>query len=124
MRAVRISLVLFLLMAVVIVGSMVMNRYVSGTMRRTVEALPAVPDEAALHSVGELTVFWGRWRRWMRPTMNQTVWRSVNDLVGELGVYTPLLDGGIPEYAGARERLLSAIEEMSRPERAALENLF
>ena len=124
MRAVRISLVLFLLMAVVIVGSMVMNRYVSGTMRRTVEALPAVPDEAALHSVGELTVFWGRWRRWMHPTMNQTVWRSVNDLMGDMGVYAPLLEEATPEYAGTRERLLSAIEEMSRPERAALENLF
>ena len=56
--------------------------------------------------------------------MNQTVFRTVNDLVGDLGVYTPLLDGGIPEYAGARARLLSAIEEMSRPERAALDSLF
>ena len=56
--------------------------------------------------------------------MNQTVFRTVNDLVGDLGVYTPLFDGGIPEYAGARARLLSAIEEMSRPERAALDSLF
>lgn len=124
MRAVRISLVLFSLMIALVAGSMVMNHYVSGTMRQTVEELPAIPDEQAILSVRELTAFWGRWRGWMRPTMNQTVFRTVNDLVGELGVYTPLLDGGIPEYAGARERLLLAIEEMSRPERAALGNLF
>ena len=124
MRAVRISLVLFSLMIALVVGSMVMNHYVSQTMQKTVDALPAAPDEQAILSVRELTAFWGRWRDRMRPTMNQTVFRTVNDLVGELGVYTPLLDGGIPEYAGARERLLLAIEEMSRPERAALGNLF
>ena len=124
MRAVCISLVLFLLMIALVVGSMVMNRYVSETMRQAVEELPAIPDEQAVLSVRTLTDFWGRWRGWMRPTMNQTVFRTVNDLVGDLGVYTPLLDGGIPEYAGARARLLSAIEEMSRPERAALDSLF
>ena len=124
MRAVRISLMLFLLMIALVVGSMVMNRYVSETMRQAVEELPAIPDEQAVLSVRALTDFWGRWRGWMRPTMNQTVFRTVNDLVGDLGVYTPLLDGGIPEYAGARARLLSAIEEMSRPERAALDSLF
>ena len=124
MRAVRISLVLFLLMIALVVGSMVMNRYVSETMRQAVEELPAIPDEQAVLSVRTLTDFWRRWRGWMRPTMNQTVFRTVNDLVGDLGVYTPLLDGGIPEYAGARVRLLSAIEEMSRPERAALDSLF
>ena len=124
MRAVRISLVLFLLMIALVVGSMVMNRYVSETMRQAVEELPAIPDEQAILSVRTLTDFWGRWRGWIRPTMNQTVFRTVNDLVGDLGVYTPLLDGGIPEYAGARARLLSAIEEMSRPERAALDSLF
>ena len=124
MRAVRISLVLFLLMIALVVGSMVMNRYVSETMRQAVEELPAIPDEQAILSVRTLTDFWRRWRGWIRPTMNQTVFRTVNDLVGDLGVYTPLLDGGIPEYAGARARLLSAIEEMSRPERAALDSLF
>ena len=124
MRAVCISLVLFLLMIALVVGSMVMNRYVSETMRQAVEELPAIPDAQAVLSVRTLTDFWGRWRGWMRPTMNQTVFRTVNDLVGDLGVYTPLLDGGIPEYAGARARLLSAIEEMSRPERAALDSLF
>ena len=124
MRAVRISFVLFLLMIALVVGSMVMNRYVSETMRQAVEELPAIPDEQAVLSVRTLTDFWGRWRGWMRPTLNQTVFRTVNDLVGDLGVYTPLLDGGIPEYAGARARLLSAIEEMSRPERAALDSLF
>lgn len=124
MRAVRISLVLFLLMIALVVGSMVMNRYVSETMRQAVEELPAIPDEQAILSVRTLTDFWGRWRGWIRPTMNQTVFRTVNDLVGDLGVYTPLLDGGIPEYAGARARLLSAIAEMSRPERAALDSLF
>ncbi|MBQ7398207.1 MAG: hypothetical protein IJW09_05215 [Clostridia bacterium] len=124
MRTVCISLVLFLLMIALVVGSMVMNRYVSETMRQAVEELPAIPDAQAVLSVRTLTDFWGRWRGWMRPTMNQTVFRTVNDLVGDLGVYTPLLDGGIPEYAGARARLLSAIEEMSRPERAALDSLF
>ena len=124
MRAVRISLVLFSLMIAVIVGSMIMNRYVSGTMRTMVEGLPPTPDEQSLSSIEELTAFWGKWQRWMRPTMNQPLWRSVNDLVGDIRAYGALLEQGTPEYVGARERLLSAIEEMSRPERAALENLF
>jgi hypothetical protein len=124
MRAVRISLVLFSLMIAVIVGNMIMNRYVSGTMRTMVEGLPPILDEQSLSSMEELKAFWGRWRSWMRPTMNQTIWRSVNDLVGDLGAYGELLEEGTPEYVGARARLLSAIEEMSRPERAALENLF
>ena len=75
MRAFWIATVLFLLMVLVIAGSMGMNRYVSGTMRRMTEALADVPVAGAGDG---LEAFWLRWRAWMRPTMNQTVWRTVN----------------------------------------------
>lgn len=121
MRAFRISLVLFALMAALIVGSMVMNRYVSGRMRDMTEALPESPDEEAAAALED---FWEQWRAWMRPTMNQVVWREVDGQVAVLAAYARLGDEGKPEYVGAGRQLLCAIEEMSRPERAALQNLF
>lgn len=121
MRAFRISMALFLLMLALIAGSMAMNRHVSGTMRAMAEGLPDEPVEA---EVEELEAFWLQWRALMRPTMNQVVWRDVNDLVGSLAAYAALGEEGRPEYVGARCQLLLAIEEMSRPERAALVNLL
>ena len=121
MRAFWIATVLFLLMALVIVGSMGMNRYVCGTMRRMTEALA---DDPVAGAGDGLEAFWLRWRAWMRPTMNQTVWRGVNDLVASLAAYADLGESAAPEYAGVRCQLLLAIEEMSRPERAALQNLL
>jgi hypothetical protein len=114
-------MVLFLLMAVMIAGSMVMNRHVSGTMRAMAEGLPDEPAEAEVEA---LEAFWLKWRAYMRPTMNQVVWRDVNDLVGSLAAYAELGEEGRPEYVGARRQLLFAIEEMSRSERAALNNLL
>lgn len=116
MRAFWISLVLFLLMLLLVAGSMVMNRHVSFRMRSMVEALPDVPSEG---ETDELEAFWHTWRSLMRLTMNQTVWRSVNDLTASLAAYATLGKEGVPEYVGARRQLLCAIEEMSRPEWAA-----
>jgi hypothetical protein len=121
MRAFWISLILFALMAMLIAGSMVMNRHVSSHMREMVEALPESPNPGV---TDDLEAFWLKWRAYMRPTMNQTIWRSVNDLVGSLAAYAGLGEEGKPEYVGAKRQLLAAIEEMSRPERAALANLL
>lgn len=121
MKAFWISVALFLVMLAMVVGSMVMNRHVSGSMRALMEALPESPAPGATDA---LESFWGAWRAWMRPTMSQTTWRSVNDLVVSLGAYAMLGEQGTPEYAGARRQLACAIEEMSRPERAALQSLL
>ena len=121
MRTFWIAAVLFLLMAAMIAGSMAMNRHVCGVMRAMAQALPEAP---AVGSGDALEVFWLRWRAWMRPTMNQTVWRTVNDLVVSLASYADLGEQAFPEYTGARHQLLLTIEEMSRPERAALQNLL
>ena len=75
MRAFWIAAVLFLLMAAMIAGSMAMNRHVCGAMRAMAQALPEAP---VVGSGDALEAFWLRWRAWMRPTMNQTVWRTVN----------------------------------------------
>jgi len=120
-RAFWISAALFLIMAALIAGSMVMNRHVSESMRAMTEDLSDMPTPSG---TDELTAFWHRWRRLMRPTMNQTTWRCVNDLVQSLAAYNALGEEGAPEYVGARRQLMCAIEEMSRPERAALENLL
>lgn len=124
MRAVRISLVLFVLMGVVIVGSMIMNHRVTSHMYRVVDALPPVPDAQVGEALAELEAFWQRWREWMRPTVNPNTWRSVNNLVETLAVYGQLGSKTEAEYVGTRIQLLLAIKEMSRPEWAALENLF
>lgn len=121
MRAFRISLVLFLIMACMIVCSMVMNRHVSGSLRSMVAALPEHPQAGR---TGALAAFWHRWRAWIRPTMNQTTWRAVNDTVGDLAAYGELGEEAVAEYVGTKSRLLGAIEEMSRPERLGLQCLF
>ena len=124
MRAFYISIVLFTLMLLVIVGSMVMNRYVCGHLQSELEAAPDVPTPDALARLTALQDFWSRWRGLLRLTVNQSVWRAVNDPMMALMQYATLGEEATADYAGARAQLLCAIQEMSRPERAALETIL
>ena len=120
MRAFYISAVLFVLMLCVIGGSMAMNRHVCGRMQAELEQMPDKPGDEAAERLFEMQSFWLRWRGLMRLTVNQTVWRAVNDPMMMLTQYAALGEDATPDYVGARVQLLCAIQEMSRPERAAL----
>lgn len=119
MRAVRVSVVLFLLMAAVVAGGVIMNRHVCGSMTRMLRKLPEQAGAASVSGTEEMSAFWETWRQWMRPTMNPNIWRTVNDLVGDVRLYGGMGESAATEYAAARQRLFFAIEEMSRPERVA-----
>ncbi len=119
MRAVRISLVLLVLMAAVMTLSVCMNRHVCGTIKGMLQALPEQAAEVKATDAAALEEFWRAWRGWMRPVMNTNLWRSVNDLLGDVVLYGRMGDQAAVEYAAARHRLFTAIDEMSRPERAA-----
>ena len=124
MRSIRISVGLFLLMAAVVCAGVIMNYHVCTAMTHMLNRLPE--QAAAIHSyqVEELESFWQTWQKWMRPTMNPNIWRSVNDLVGDVCLYGRVGESAAVEYAAARQRLLAAIKEMSRPERVAHGSLF
>ncbi|MBE6619837.1 MAG: hypothetical protein E7625_00535 [Ruminococcaceae bacterium] len=124
MRAFYISVVLFVLMLLVIGGSMAMNRYVCGHMQAELEKLPDEPSPEAVEQLVSLQAFWVRWRGWMRLCVNQVVWRAVNDPMMTLVPYAALGQEATNEYVGARIQLLCAIQEMSRPERVALSSIF
>ena len=79
MRAFYLSIVLFLLMLGVIASSMVMNRHVCGRMQEALEGVGEEPTAEALARLEELQAFWHGWRDLVRLTVNQTVWRAVND---------------------------------------------
>ena len=124
MRAFYLSIVLFLLMLGVIVSSMVMNRHVCGRMQEALEGVGEEPTAEALARLEELQAFWHRWRDLVRLTVNQTVWRAVNDSTMALVAYGELGDEALPEFVGAKTQLWCAVQEMSRPERATLKTIL
>ena len=124
MRALYVSVVLFLLMLGVIASSMVMNRHVCKEMQQALEALGDKPTEEAVARLAELQAFWLRWRDLVRLTVNQTIWRAVNDSTMALVAYGELGDEALPEFVGAKTQLWCAVQEMSRPERATLKTIL
>lgn len=115
MRAVRISLVLLLAMAAVMVACVTMNGHVCGRMKDLVNALPAQTERVREEQMAELSAFWSKWSERIRPTVNASLWRTVNDLTGDVVLYGRIGERAAVEYAAARQRLLDAIDEMSRP---------
>ena len=93
MRAVRISLVLLLAMAAVMVACVAMNGHVCGRMKDLVNALPAQTERVREEQMAELSAFWSKWSERIRPTVNASLWRTVNDLTGDV-VYTAVLVSG------------------------------
>jgi hypothetical protein len=124
MRAFYLSIVLFLLMLGVIASSMAMNRHVCGRMQEALDAVGDDPTAEALAHLEEIQAFWLGWRDLVRLTVNQTVWRAVNDSTMALVEYARLGDEALPEFVGAKAQLLCAVQEMSRPERATLKTIL
>lgn len=124
MREFYVAVVLFLLMLGVIAGSMAMNRHVCGRMQEALEGVGEEPTAEALARLEELQAFWHGWRDLVRLTVNQTVWRAVNDATTALVAYAELGDEALPEFVGAKAQLLCAVQEMSRPERATLKTIL
>lgn len=115
MRAVRISLVLLLAMAAVMGACVMMNGHVCGRMKKLVNELPTRAEEVQAEEMGKLSAFWSEWSGRMRPTVNASLWRTVNDLTGDVVLYGGMGERAAVEYAATRQRLLYAIDEMSRP---------
>ena len=117
MRAVRISIVLFTAVAVLVVLGSVMNHRVCRQLRQRLDALPAQVDEVSESQFESFESVWYRWRGWLRFTLNAALWRTANDLVGDVCAYGRA--GAQDEFDVARGRLSLAIQEMSRPGWAA-----
>ncbi|MBO5898454.1 MAG: hypothetical protein J6R04_05535 [Clostridia bacterium] len=118
MRAFRASLVIFALMLALIVVGTVYGRWVCREMAALVEALPDTPSVETVGQAEALSRYWQAQTPYLRPLVNRTVVRTVSDLVSELSVCAdPALDAAT-EYRTARRKLLSAIDEMRRTEKA------
>ena len=108
MRALRISLVLFaVLIALIAVGTWY-GRCVCEDMQEAIDALPDKPDDRAAAQAAELRDEWRERTPWLRPILNRTVVRTISDLV----------DDALPEYCSTKQKLLGAIDEMRRAEKA------
>ena len=118
MRAFRVSLVIFALMVVLIAVSTVYGRHVCREMESLVEALPDTPSVAAVGQTDTLSRYWQAQTAYLRPLVNRTVVRTMSDLVGDLSVYADPATDAVPEYRAARRKLLGAIDEMRRAEKA------
>lgn len=118
MRGFWIALVLFAVTVALIVIGTVYGRWVCREMETLVEALPGEPSTDAVTRVRALQAYWQSQVPYLRPMVNRTVIRTMSDLVGDLSVYAaPGLDAA-QEYHAARCKLLGAIDEMRRSEKA------
>ena len=119
MRAFRISLVLFSVMVALIAVSTWYGRRVCSELEQMTQALPDEPSEQNVAAAEQLRDFWTKRTPYLRPIVNRTVVRTISDLISDLSVYAdPTLDAA-PEYRSTKQKLLGAIDEMRRAEKAA-----
>lgn len=118
MRALCISLVLFaLLIGLIAVGTWY-GRHVCDDMQAAVDALSDEPSEDNAGKAAALRDGWNERVPYLRPIVNRTVVRTVSDLVSDLAIHAdPTLDA-LPEYRSTKQKLLGAIDEMRRAEKA------
>ena len=118
MRALWISLVIFGLMIVLIVVGTWYGRRVCDDMQAAVNALSDEPSDATASAADALRDEWQRRAPYLRPIVNRTLLRTLDDLVNDVAIYAdPALDA-LPEYCSAKQKLLGAIDEMRRAEKA------
>ena len=118
MRAFRISLVLFALTIALIVIGTWYGRDVCDKLEQMTLSMPDEPSDEAITGAVALQKYWQGQLVWLRPMVNRTVVRTMSDLVGDLAIYAaPTLDAA-PEYRSTKQKLLGAIDEMRRAERA------
>ena len=117
MRAFRISLVLFAALLTLIAISTAYGLRVCRVMQDTLMALPDDPSEQAVAACGGLRDYWQAQTRFLRPLVNRTVIRTMSDLLIELTLYAE--DGeSAADYRATREKVMGAIDEMRRSEKA------
>ncbi len=117
MRALRISLVLFALMLVMIGVSTYYGRRVCDGLESRVDALPDEPGEQVATQAEELQDHWKKQTPWLRPILNRAVVRAMGDLISDLCIYAAEADNAA-DYRATREKVLGAIDEMRRSEKA------
>ncbi len=118
MRALWISLVIFGLMIVLIAVGTWYGRYVCEDMQQAIDALPDTPDDRAAAQAAELRDEWRERTPWLRPILNRTVVRTMSDLVSDFAIYADPAIDALPEYRSTKQKLLGAIDEMRRAEKA------
>ena len=117
MRAFRISLVLFSLMVALITVSTWYGRRVCNELERMTEALADEPSEQDLEQAEALRAYWRKQTPYLRPIINRTVVRTMSDLVSDLSIYAAE-DDNAADYRATRQKVLGAIDEMRRAEKA------
>ncbi len=111
MRAMRISLCLFLLVMLVVVTGAIGVARVKGEMTKELEALP----EAAGAAAEQLSLSVERWqsaRWWLRLCLHRSQFRAVEERLLELFLCAAMGDEAQTEYTLARQALTLAVEEM------------
>ena len=118
MKALWISLVIFGLMIVLIVVGTWYGRRVCDDMQAAVDALSDEPGEDNADKATALRDEWQRRTPYLRPIVNRTVVRTMSDLVSDLAIYADPAVDALPEYRSTKQKLLGAIDEMRRAEKA------
>lgn len=123
MRAFRISLVIFLLLIVMMLGSMVVINRICDRMVSMIESLPPEPSSQSSQTARQLYAYWQQWRGWVHPAVNHLELNAVTDHLEALCEYADSSGEGV-EYRKERRLLLTAIEEVRRLERISFSNLI
>lgn len=118
MRALWISLVIFGLMIVLIAVGTWYGRRVCDDMQAAVDALSDEPSDDTASEADALRDEWQRRTPYLRPIVNRTVVRTMSDLVSDLAIYADPAVDALPEYRSTKQKLLGAIDEMRRAEKA------
>lgn len=117
MRAFRIALVIFTLLIGLITVSTVYGLRVCRKMEAMVEKLSDEPSESNAVLADELRAYWQKQTPYLRPLVNRTVIRTMSDLLIELTLYAD--DGeSAADYRATCDKVLGAIDEMRRAEKA------
>lgn len=117
MRAFRISLGLFVLMAVLIGVGTAYGRRVCGELEQRLGTLSDEPGEQSEAAAKALSSYWDEQTPYLRPIVNRTVVRTMSDLISDLAVYAAEADNAA-DFRATREKLYGAIDEMRRSEKA------
>ena len=86
-------------------------------MERMIEAMTDEPSEQNAALAEHLRNDWIQRTPYLRPIVNRTVVRTMSDLVSDLCIYAAD-EGSTADYRATREKVVGAIDEMRRAERA------
>ena len=123
MRALKISLVLFVLLLALMIGGMIVIQKICNRMEVMLGTLPDLPTEEGWEQAAELREYWHRRRGIVHPAVNHTELNAVTDMTDSLVIYAdPDADEAV-EYRRTRVLLYNAIDELRRLERFSFSNI-